>query len=183
MMHTLANEKPGFDVIHWGYQPPWAKDKGMPMTINARLETAATKPYFRHMFRQGRAIVPADGWYEWTGDKGRKQPWYIRLKTDRPMLLAAITNFRPFTDQDKQVGMVIVTAAADGGMVDVHDRRPVVLAPEDARLWMDNTLPAEQADMLARNRSLPPESFEWYRVSTDVNNARHNEAYLIEAVE
>jgi putative SOS response-associated peptidase YedK len=149
---------------------------------NARIETAATKPYFRHMFREGRVIVPADGWYEWTGEKGHKQPWYIHRKDDAPLFLAAITNYRPYTHQEKEIGMVIVTAAADEGLVDVHDRRPVVFGADDARIWMDNRLPAEQADLLARNRSLPPESFEWYQVSADVNNAKHNEPYLIEPV-
>lgn len=174
VMHTLHEGRPQFDTIHWGYQPPWAKDKGLPMSINARLETAATKPFFRHMFAQGRVIVPANGWFEWTGDTKPKQPWYIRLKTDSPMFLAAITNFRPFTHQDKQVGFVIITAATDGGLVDVHDRRPVVFSPEDARLWMDNALLPEQADTPARTRSMPPNSFEWYKVSTVVNNARNN---------
>lgn len=183
MMHTQQDGKPLFEQIYWGYRPPWAKEKGLPPSINARIETAATKPYFRHMFREGRIIVPADGWYEWTKVERHKQPWYIRLKSDRPLFLAAISNFRPRTFQTKEVGFVIVTAAADAGLLDVHDRRPVVFDPQDARIWMDNSLPPEQAEQLARNRSLPPESFEWYRVSSDVNNARHNEPYLIEPIE
>jgi putative SOS response-associated peptidase YedK len=73
-----------------------------------------------------------------------------------------------------------VTAAAEAGLVDVHDRRPVVLAPEDARLWMDHDFSAEPAEQLARAASLPPEAFEWYKVSTDINNARNNDEHLIE---
>jgi putative SOS response-associated peptidase YedK len=46
------------------------------MAISARIERAATGRYFRHMWREGRVIVPADGWYEWTGEEGRKQPWH-----------------------------------------------------------------------------------------------------------
>lgn len=183
VMHTFDQGKPEFETIFWGYQPSWAAEKKLPMSINARLETAATKPFFRHMFREGRVIVPADGWFEWTGEKGHKQPWYVRLKSDRPMFLAAISNFRPYKNQEgKQVGVVIVTAPADSGLIDVHDRRPVVLKPEDAQLWMDNTLPAEQADMLARQRAVPAEEFEWYRVSTDVNKVGKNEEYFIEPV-
>jgi putative SOS response-associated peptidase YedK len=80
-------------------------------------------------------------------------------------------------------GFVIVTAAAEAGLIDVHDRRPVVLAPEDARLWMDHDFSAEQVEQLARTASLPPETFEWYKVSTDVNNARHNDARLIQPID
>lgn len=182
VMHTLHQGKPMFDTLHWGYRPQWAVEQGIPMATNARIEKAVTGRYFRHMWRAGRIIVPADGWYEWTGEKGHKQPWYIRLKGDRPMFLAAVSNFVPYKERPPGSGFVIVTAAAEAGLVDVHDRRPVVLAPVDARLWMDNTLNADQAEQRARSRSLPPDAFEWYRVSTDVNNARNNDEHLIEPI-
>lgn len=137
-------------------------------------------PFFRHMFARGRILVPADGWFEWTGDKGDKQPWYVRLRSQRPLFLAAITNWIPYAVQDKEVGLVILTTVADGGLVDVHDRRPVVFEGKDARLWMDNTLPAQQAEALARTRSVPPESFEWFKVSRDVNKTTINEPHLID---
>jgi putative SOS response-associated peptidase YedK len=125
-------------------------------------------------------VVPADGWYEWTGKPRRKQPWYIRLKTDRPMFLAAITNYRPDKTLTEGTGFVIVTAAAEGGMVDMHDRRPVVFTPEDAALWMDNSLPPDQAEHFARSLSLPAEAFDRYQVSKDVNKIGYNDRHLIE---
>jgi putative SOS response-associated peptidase YedK len=64
----------------------------------------------------------------------------------------------------------------------VRDRRPVVLAPEDARLWMDHDFSTEQAEQLARAASLPPDAFEWHKVSTDVNNTRNNDEYLVEPI-
>ena len=180
VLHRLHGDRPEIDSMHWGYRPAWAVEKRIPMAINARIEKAMTSSYFRHMWRSGRVIVPAGGWYEWTGEKGRKQPWYIRLKEDTPMLLAAITNWHPGKESSPESGLVIVTAAADAGMVDVHDRRPVVLAPEDARLWLDPDLPMEQAEQLARMMSLPADDFKWHPVGTEVNNARHNGAHLIE---
>jgi putative SOS response-associated peptidase YedK len=182
LMHRFGDDLGAIDMVNWGYRPSWAAEKGIPAAINARLEKAATGPYFRSLFKSGRAIVPADGWYEWTGAAGKKQPWYIRLKNDRPMFLAAITSFRPDKELREGDGFVIVTAAANGGMVDVHDRRPVVFAQEDAALWMDNDLPAEQAEQLARSVSLGPDAFEWYPVSKDVNKVGNNGAYLIEPV-
>jgi putative SOS response-associated peptidase YedK len=180
LMHRFGDDAEHMDMVHWGYRPSWAAEKGLSKAINARIEKAATGSFFRPLWKSGRSIVPADGWYEWTGEKGHKQPWYIRLASGRPMFLAAITNYRPNMDSTEGTGFVIVTAAAEAGLVDVHDRRPVVLAPEDAELWMDNSLSAEQAEDLARNHSLPPEAFEWYSVSKDVNKVGHNDAHFIE---
>lgn len=178
LMHCFE-EAPAFAQIHWGYQPSWAAEKGIPMAINARIEKAATGRYFKRLWTSGRAVVPADGWYEWTGEKGHKQPWHIRLVDGGPMYLAAITNARPDRAPKDGDGFVIVTAAADAGMVDVHDRRPVVLSPADALLWMDQTLSPEQAEHIARSMSLPADDFEWYEVSTDVNRVGNDHAHLI----
>jgi putative SOS response-associated peptidase YedK len=181
LMHRIGSDRNQIDSVNWGYRPGWAAEKGIPIAINARLEKA-TSPFFRPLWKSGRAVVPADGWYEWTGEKGHKQPWYIRLKSDRPMFLAAITSYRPDKEPGEGTGFVIVTASAEGGMVDVHDRRPVVFAAEDAALWMDNDLPADQAEQLARSVALPPDSFEWYEVSKEVNKVGNNIETLIQPV-
>jgi putative SOS response-associated peptidase YedK len=82
-----------------------------------------------------RVIVPADHWFEWTGVKGDKQPWCIRPKSHAPFFMAALTNYRPESpEQAEGTGFVIVTSEATGGMVDVHDRRPVVLTADDAKV-------------------------------------------------
>jgi putative SOS response-associated peptidase YedK len=182
LMHQFGDEEPHMDRVHWGYRPTWAAEKGISMAINARIEKALTGAFFRHLWKSGRAIVPADGWYEWTGEPRHKQPWYIRLKTDRPMFMAAITNFRPGKELHEGSGFVIITAAADAGMVDVHDRRPVVLSAEDAQLWLDPALPAEQAEYLARSVALPADAFEWYEVSKDVNKVGKSSPHLIEPI-
>lgn len=83
--------------------------------INARIEKALTGRYFRHMFREGRVIVPAGGWYEWTVEEGKKQPWYIARKTAAPIFMAGLTNAKPFSHQEVEVGFVIVTQDAQGG--------------------------------------------------------------------
>lgn len=85
------------------------------------------------MFREGRVVIPCGGWYEWTGEKGKKQPWYITRKVNKPIFIAGLTNFRLYTRQTVDVGFVIVTEDSGAGMVAVHDRRPVVLEPDDAR--------------------------------------------------
>lgn len=182
LMHRIGDGKACVDMVNWGYRPAWAAEKGIPIAINARLEKAATGSFFRALWKSGRAIVPADGWYEWTGESRHKQPWYIRLKTDRPMFMAAITDFRPDKEPTEGTGFSIVTAAAEGGLVDVHDRRPVVFSREDAELWMDITFPLEQAEHLARSMTLPSNMFEWHPVSTEVNKAANNGESLIQPI-
>ncbi|HYD82346.1 MAG TPA: SOS response-associated peptidase [Paucimonas sp.] len=183
LMHRFAGDTLEIERVRWGYRPSWAADKGLPVAINARIEKAATGAFFRPLWRSGRAIVPANGWYEWTGEPRHKQPWYIHLKSGAPMFLAAITNHRPGKEEHEGTGFVLVTAAADGGMVDIHDRRPVVLAPEDAALWMDNSLPSEQAEHLARALSLAPEAFAWHPVGKEVNKVGNNHPGLIDAID
>jgi putative SOS response-associated peptidase YedK len=182
-IHELDQEIPSFDTVTWGYRPNWAAEKGIALAINARIEKAATGRYFRHMWQRGRVLVPADGWYEWTGESGHKDPWYIRLHSNAPMFLAAITNFQPDREKRDDTGLVIVTAPADAGMVDIHDRRPLALAPQDARLWMDPALPAEQAEQLARSMALPAEAFSWYRVSREVNRVGRSHPGMIAPLE
>ncbi len=182
LIHAFDQSRPTIDTVRWGYRPNWAAEKGIPLAINARIEKAATGRYFRHMWLHGRVLVPADGWYEWTGKAGHKQPWYIRRKSDEPLFLAAITNVRPDRENPEGSGFVIVTAAADAGMVDIHDRRPVVLAPQDARLWLDPDLPAEQAEHLARSMAASADEFTWYAVSTEVNRVGNSSPHLIEPI-
>src|SRR5471032_2526473 len=68
LMHRLGDDKPQIDRINWGYRPAWAAEKDIPMAIKARIETAATGQFFHRLWRAGRSILPADGWYEWTGE-------------------------------------------------------------------------------------------------------------------
>lgn len=178
LMH-LQDGQPHVDDVFWGYRPRWAADKKIQIAINARVEKAASG-YFGRLFKTGRAVVAANGWYEWTGDKGNKQPWYIRSATQQPIFMAALANFGPFKEHQAEAGFVIITTDAEGGMVDVHDRRPVVLSAEDARLWLDPGLPTEQAEQLLRFSAQPAAAFAWYPVSRDVNKPGTESSLLIE---
>jgi putative SOS response-associated peptidase YedK len=59
---------------------------------------------------------------------------------------------------------VIITADSAGGMVDIHDRRPVALSPELAREWLDPATPKERAEELVLNEGEPTDVFEWFKV-------------------
>lgn len=173
---AIAAEK-----LPWQWLSKWAAEKKMKPAINAKLEKL-TGGYYRGLMKSGRIVVPADGWFEWTAEEDRKQPWYIRAKDRTPLFLAALTNVSPGSDADKDSGFVIVTNSSAGGMVDIHDRRPVALRPEDAKDWMDLAFDYKQAEMIARERSLPSDAFEWFRVSRDVNSYKLHDAHLIEPI-
>ncbi len=168
VMH-LQDGAPRVDDVFWGYRAKWAEGK-IPIAINARLEKLSNR-YWSRLAKTGRGIVAADGWYEWTGEKGHKQPWHIHRKDRGPLFMLVLANFGPFVEHRAEAGFVIVTDDASGGMLDIHDRRPVVLDAEDAQLWLDPSLAPEQAIELARRTALPADAFDWYKVGTAVNRA------------
>jgi putative SOS response-associated peptidase YedK len=74
---------------------------------------------------------------------------------------------------------LIITADSAGGMVDIHDRRPVVLTPELAREWLDPATPKKRAEQMVLHQGEPAEAFEWFKVNTAVGNVRNKGAELI----
>ncbi|EOK5747361.1 SOS response-associated peptidase family protein [Citrobacter freundii] len=158
------------DPVHWGYAPEWWNK---PALINARSETAANSRMFRPLWEHGRAIVFADGWFEW------KQPFFIYRKDGNPLLLAAIGK-PPFENGNDQKGFLIVTATADEGLLDIHDRRPLVYSPAAARKWLSENTTSKEAEDIAREGSLCSEDFTWHPVSRAVGNPRNQGRELIE---
>ncbi|MDQ7987091.1 SOS response-associated peptidase family protein [Pseudomonas sp. G34] len=168
--------------VRWGYAPHWADGK-RPPAINARIETAATSRFWGAIWKKGRVIIPADGWYEWKKDPDNpkiKQPYFIRLKGGAPAFFAGIADV-PQDGEDGVGGFAIITAASDQGMVDIHDRRPVVLPPDVAREWLEPGLMPERAEDLARDHDTPVDAFEWYPVGKAVGNVKNQGAMLLDA--
>lgn len=163
------------DDVFWSYRPAWAAaatpmppKKRIPIAINAKVEKIMGA-YWKPLLRTGRGIVLANGWYEWTGVKGDKQPWHIHRKDEAPLFLLALANFGQFKQNREEAGFVLITADSMGGMVDVHDRRPVAVSAEDALRWLDPELPPDQAEHLARTSMLEPDLFDWLPVSKALN--------------
>lgn len=173
----VASEVLHADTVRWGWRPHWATDRAAP--INARVEKVAHGPFFRQIWPH-RAICPIDNWFEWVDEGGlKKQPYLIRHRDGSPILCASIGQL-PAPDQGEHDGFVIITADAQGGMVDIHDRRPVVLAPDLAQEWLDPATPRERAEQMALHQGEPAEAFEWFKVSAAVGNVRNHGADLIE---
>lgn len=90
ILRILGGE-PTTEMVPWGYLSAWAKKEGYRPAINAKREKLLDG-YYRSMMKTGRVVVPAEGWFEWTGEKSPKQPWYIKAKDDSPLFFAALTN-------------------------------------------------------------------------------------------
>src|SRR5688572_4962487 len=91
---AVGNDKPDhYDFFLWGLIPMWAKDPAIGNKLcNARGETLAEKNTFKHAYRRRRALIPADGFYEWklNPDGKTKQPMFIRLKDGEPFAFAGL---------------------------------------------------------------------------------------------
>lgn len=129
----------------------------------------------------------ADGWYEWKKDPKdpkRKQPYFIRLKSKEPMFFAAIGQFRPTTHEPREDdGFVIITAASDAGIIDIHDRRPLVLPPDVAREWINPELSEGRAAEIGREVGTPVDAFEWYPVNKAVGNVKNDGPELLTLIQ
>jgi len=172
------------DRVKWGWAPFWAKGK-RPDPINARAETVMEGKFFKSLWPGGRALAPANGWFEWIKDPAdpkRKQPFYITAANDEPLYFAALAEVHAGLEPDERDGFVIITAAADQGLIDIHDRKPLVLTPELAREWIDEGTTIERAAEIVQKGCRPAADFKWYPVSKQVGNVRNQGEELIEEI-
>jgi putative SOS response-associated peptidase YedK len=112
-------------------------DSSVPagLLINARSESAATKPTFREAFRSRRCLVPADGFYEWRRGGGRREAYHFRRRDAGLLAFAGL--FEPAQGSAEAAACVILTTEANDVVRAVHDRMPAILRPEDYARWLD----------------------------------------------
>ncbi|MGA9601303.1 MAG: SOS response-associated peptidase [Methylocystis sp.] len=153
--------------MRWGLVPCWWKKplEQLPATFNARAETLGEKPMFRAAFKSRRCIVPASGFYEWTGEKGRKIPHYFSSADGLPLALAGL--WEQWRDPNGQeiFSATIVVGAANGWMSRFHDRMPIFLSWIDAKDWIAGENPATLL------RPASEDALQEWTVSTRVNRA------------
>lgn len=173
-----------FDLMHWGLIPSWAKDPTIGnRMINARSETAATKPSFRSAVKYRRCLLPTDGFYEWKAIAGqkRKQPYYIRMADDRPFAFAGLWEHWEGPDGAAVDSCTILTTEPNKMMADIHNRMPVILDPKDFAQWLDPEV--KTADVVhPLLRSYPTGGMTAHPVSTMVNRPSNDSAGCIEAI-
>ena len=169
--------------LHWGLVPSWAKDlSGASRLINARAETVAQKPSFRAAFKHRRCLIMADGFYEWQGEKGSKQPYFITLTSNHPFAFAGLweswQNKEAAGDDAVYKSCTILTTAASDSMQKIHQRMPLILQPAAYEDWLDPEVrQAERLEEILQNHHV--RSMQYYPVSKLVNRVQNNSAACI----
>ncbi len=159
-------------MLRWGLVPPWADGPAVgSRMINARSETAATRPAFRDAFRTRRCLVPADGFYEWTTEGGRKQPHLVRLPGGALYAFAGLwERWVPKAGGEPVETFTILTVDANDALRPLHPRMPVILAPDSYEAWL--SADTEHARALLRPWDGP---VEVTRVHPRVNSPRFDD--------
>jgi putative SOS response-associated peptidase YedK len=166
--------------FHWGLIPRWAKDPAIgSRMINARSETAAEKPSFKAAVKYRRCLVPADGFYEWQKLNGTKQPVRVQTKDGGLFAIAGLWEHWQSPDGSEIESCTLLTTSPNELLTQVHNRMPVIIAPEDFDLWLD---PAAQhaGEIQHLLKPYPAGEMTFYPVSDHVNNPRNEDPLCIE---
>ena len=156
-------------LARWGLIASADQPKSLS-TFNARLETATHSPVFREAYCTRRALIPIQGAYEWTGEKGKRAPLAITRTDGKPMVYAGLWN-----ELDGQVSCTILTTAPVGVFAQVHDRMPLLLPLVRWAAWLDpETSPAELARLTASHDL--HRALHGYPVDPAVGNVRNDRA-------
>lgn len=172
-------------AARWGFIPPWWTHAKPPnQCFNARSEEASSKPVWRLAYRESRCLIPAEGWYEWTGAeridaktgeiRSRRQPHFIFRGDREPFCFAGLMTLWKLPGQLPRITCAILTRAATPSVRDIHDRMPVVIAEADIGKWLDHG--ADAAALIERAES----DFTHYPVSTRLNATVSDDAALLE---
>jgi putative SOS response-associated peptidase YedK len=162
-----------FTLVRWGLIPSWVKDPRQFSTlINARAEGAAGKPAFRGAMRYKRCLVPADGFYEWTGARGAKRPHLARPRAGGLIAFAGLREDWLGADGSEIDTMAILTVPANQQLRHIHDRMPAILPPEAFDAWLDcRAVPPEAAaDLLV---PAPDDFLDIVEVDSRLNSPRN----------
>ena len=162
-------------LIRWGLVPSWAEDLSIgARMINARSETASTRPAFRDALKSRRCLVPADGFYEWQRTGKTKQPYCLEVNDGELFAFAGIWD--RWRDPNGKVIQTcsILTTTPNSVAAAIHDRMPVILDSHAYDLWLDPELTNVDAvcDLLKPFQGL----MRWYPVSTKLNQVKNDDA-------
>lgn len=180
----IAQGQPSLAPARWGLVPSWSKGTAGPPLINARVETVTTKPSFRSAARSRRALVPADGYYEWQATPDGKQPYYLSAP-GQGLLFAALYEYWRDPASPEDAGWLrsftVITTTASDALGHIHDRSPVIVPEDRLDEWLDPGLhDKEDVDRLLA--SLPEPHLDPVPVSRRVNSVKNDSEDLTQPV-
>jgi putative SOS response-associated peptidase YedK len=156
-------------LLRWGLVPAWSSEpRTKYSTINARAESVADKPTYRHAFRHRRCLIPATGFYEWKQAGETRIPHHIRMKDGGLFALAGLWE-RWEKDGNVLESCTIIVTGANRLMAPIHDRMPVILDPDRYADWLEPDKTDSDA-LLAMLVPYTEDSMEAWPVSRLVNN-------------
>jgi len=162
-------------LMRWGLIPSWAKDSSISsQMINARSETAATKPAFRDPLASRRCLVPADGFYEWVRTGKAKQPYCFEVNGGELFAFAGLWDRWKDPSGQWVKSCSILTTTPNAVTSSVHDRMPVILDRADYDLWLDPGMTNVEAasDLL---KPYDARTMRSYPVSTRINHVANDD--------
>ena len=165
----------------WGLVPKWWNKplaEFRATTFNARSEEAAEKPMFRDAWRSGRCLVPAIGYYEWSGKPGSKRGFFITRKGNAPGFCMAGLWAQASIGGEKLLSFTVLTCPAGEATRHIHPRSPVVLDEVDWDRWL--TAGSDAADLM---RPVADDRVGLAEVGPAVGNVRNDGPELIEPAE
>jgi putative SOS response-associated peptidase YedK len=179
----LTEGKRSFALVRWGLIPAWVKDpRSFSLTINARGESVIDKPAFRNAMRRRRCLFPADGFYEWRQEARGKRPYFVRARSGAPLAFAGVWESWMGPNGEEMDTAAIVTTTANRAIRHIHDRMPVIIAPEAFDFWLDGAkVDAEAAAALIA--PAPDDLLEAYEVSSAVNHVANDAPELVAPVQ
>ena len=170
-------------LMRWGLIPSWAKDtSGAASMINARSETAGTKPAFADALKYRRCLIPADGFYEWKRSAGSKQPYCFEVNNGELFAFAGLWDRWKDANGNWLKTCTILTTTPNTVTSAVHDRMPVILNASDYDLWLDpgmRNVPAV-SDLL---KPYDARAMRSYPVSTRINHVANDDEECSRPVE
>lgn len=178
-----ANGEPEYMLMRWGFIPSWAKDPhSFSLIVNARGRSVNEKPAFRNAMKRRRCLLPADGFYEWKAETGRKRPYFVRRKGGGPLAFAGLWETWMGPDGEEMDSVCIITTRANALVSPIHDRMPVIIEPEAFTLWL-NSDHVDAVTAAALIAPAPEHLLEAYEVSLAVNRAANDSPALIDPVQ
>ncbi len=164
--------------LRWGLIPHYADpEKWDRLLINARAETVAEAPAFKHAFNDGfRCLIVADGFYEWQQTDKGKQPFWIHRAEREPFAFAGLWARAMGADGSKLYSCSIVTCAPSEQIAPIHDRMPVILDREDEAGWLDRETPGDELMAMLQ----PTDELELTEVNEAVNSVREDGPHLLD---
>lgn len=166
------------DAMRWGLVPSWSKDISTKYaTFNARIESIEDKPAFRNAWRKKqKCLIPAQGYYEWRTEDGHKQPYFVTLPDEQPVVFAGLWDECMIGDGALRSCTIITTEASDE-LKSLHHRMPVMLAVETAKRWLATDTSTADSKSLLVGSEHPEVSV--YAVDRRVNKASEDDEGLI----